>query len=188
MPFEAITNLFWVVFVVYWLIAAARSKRDVYRQPLLRTLTISAGFWIGAALLFMGRLPAGPLALQLLPKNAAIGVLGTILSGAGLALAIWARRTLGENWSFVVTLKERHELIRHGPYRLIRHPIYGGVLLLVLGTAMVLGEVRGFAALLSFIVSIALRIRDEEKTLARQFPQEYAAYRKRTKMLIPWIF
>lgn len=149
---------------------------------------ISAGFLIGAGLMLWQRLSIGWLGLAVLPHNFVTGMIGVLICAAGLVFAVWARRTLGANWSGVVTLKEGHELIQRGPYRLVRHPIYTGVLMLVLGTGIVVGEVRSFLATLFFIFSFSLRIRDEEKVLSQQFPQEYAAYKKHTEMLIPWLF
>jgi protein-S-isoprenylcysteine O-methyltransferase Ste14 len=188
MSFLTLASCFWVVFVVYWLIASRNRKKEVYRQPLFARTVISASFLLGAALLFLRRLSVSWLGLRLLPQNSITGVLGTLVSAGGLVFALWARQTLGANWSGVVTLREEHELIRLGPYRLVRHPIYTGVLLLVLGTAIVLGEVRGFLAAVFFIGSIALRIRDEEKLLTQHFPQAYPEYQKQTPALIPWLF
>jgi protein-S-isoprenylcysteine O-methyltransferase Ste14 len=108
---------------------------------LTRTL-ISVAFLIGAGLMLWQRVSIGWLGLALLPHNFITGIIGILVCAAGFVFALWARRTLGANWRGVVTLKKGHELIQRGPYRLIRNPIYTGVLMLVLGTGIVIGEVR----------------------------------------------
>ncbi len=188
MSFFAVTILLWLAFLVYWLIATRNSKTKIYRQPRWVCLVISGEFLLGAALLFWRRLSFGWLGLSLLPPGGATGVSGTMVCGAGLLLALGARWTLGANWSGEVAIKERHELIQQGPYRLVRHPIYAGVLLMVLGTAIVLDELRGFLAIAFFLGSVALRIHAEEIVLTQQFPQEFPQYKKRTRLLIPWLF
>ena|SRR6202035_3376851 len=188
MTFWNVTGLLWLALVVYWLIASRNNKTDVYREAGWRRFMSSFGILLGAALLNWRRLSFGWLGLSLLPSGFATGLGGTLVCAAGLLLALWARRVLGANWSGVVALKENHELILRGPYRLVRHPIYSGVLLMVLGTAIVIGELRGVVALVVFLGCFALRIHDEEAILTRQFPQEYPRYQQRTRRLIPWLF
>ena len=102
-----------------------------------------------------------------------------------MGIAIWARRHLGSNWSGLVTFKRDHELICTGPYRWVRHPIYTGLLLAVLGTALVLGEWRGILALLLLIVAHTLKARREEALMARHFGSVYEDYRRKTGFLVP---
>ena len=110
-----------------------------------------------------------------------------MLLAAGLGFAVWARRHLGRNWSASVVVKEDHALIRSGPYRRVRHPIYTGMLLAFLGTAVAVGEWRGLVGFVLAFVSFLLKSRMEEARMAETFP-EYAEYRRHTASLIPGIY
>ncbi len=96
-----------------------------------------------------------------------------ILCIAGLVFCVWARVTLGRNWSGTITLKEGHELIERGPYRFVRHPIYTGMLAMFLASAIALGHLGGFAAVLLAFVSFWIKLGEEEKLMLRQFPDQY---------------
>jgi protein-S-isoprenylcysteine O-methyltransferase Ste14 len=109
------------------------------------------------------------------------------LTAAGVAIAFWARWHLGANWSGVVTLKEGHELIRTGPYRAVRHPIYTGILLALFGTAVAAGEVRGLLAVAIAWVSFYWKARREEAFLTQEFGEKFGAYAKQTGMFLPKI-
>jgi protein-S-isoprenylcysteine O-methyltransferase Ste14 len=106
---------------------------------------------------------------------------------AGLAFAVWARRHLGRNWSAHVVVKEDHALIRSGPYRHLRHPIYTGILLAFLGMVLVIGELRGLLAMGCVLLSFAIKSRQEEKRMSETFP-EYEQYRRETAALIPFVY
>ncbi|MGH7094060.1 MAG: methyltransferase family protein, partial [Stellaceae bacterium] len=98
-----------------------------------------------------------------------------------------ARVYLGRNWSGKVVVKEDHSLVRDGPYRWVRHPIYTGMLLALLGTALAIGEWRGFLALACALVGVLFRVHAEEARMAETF-SEYAQYRLRTSALVPGIY
>ena len=102
-----------------------------------------------------------------------------------MAIAFWARWHLGANWSGVVTLKEGHELIRTGPYRNIRHPIYTGILLALFGTVVATGEVRGLLAVAIAWLSFYWKARREESFLSLEFGEKFAAHAKQTGMFLP---
>ena len=106
----------------------------------------------------------------------------------GLIVCIWARATLGRNWSGAVTLKQDHELIERGPYRWVRHPIYTGLLLMFLATALLLGRTGGLIGVVLVFLSFWIKLGDEEKVMLKQFPDQYATYQRRTKRIIPFIF
>ena len=110
-----------------------------------------------------------------------------ILCAIGLAFAIWARVTLGSNWSGVVTLKEGHELVERGPYRFVRHPIYTGILTMFFATALAQGHLSGFAGTLLMFASFWIKLRDEEKLMLRQFDERYTEYQQRVKRIIPFV-
>ncbi|MFZ0386659.1 MAG: isoprenylcysteine carboxylmethyltransferase family protein [Solirubrobacteraceae bacterium] len=116
----------------------------------------------------------------------ALGVIGVVVFSTGIALAIWARIYLGRNWGMPASQKDDPELVTSGPYRFVRHPIYSGILLGVLGTALatnLLGVII-FAILAAYFYYSASV---EEKNLTATFPTTYPAYRSATKMLVPFV-
>lgn len=132
------------------------------------------------------RLPP-PLADRVLAPDPAASAPGVLLVALGLGFAVWARRWLGANWSARVTVKEGHSLVTSGPYRIVRHPIYSGGLLALLGTALAQGELRGFLALALAFVAFLIKSRFEEARMRAVFP-EYERYAKRTPALVPFLF
>ncbi len=142
---------------------------------------------IGGFLLAKGRRLSDPLNHRVIPHVEALAWTGVVLCVAGLTFCIWARFTLGRNWSGVVTLKGGHELITSGPYALARHPIYTGLLTMFVATVIVLGHVAGIIAMPFVFVSFWIKLRSEENLMLKKFPDEYAAYQKRAKRIIPFI-
>lgn len=111
-----------------------------------------------------------------------------MLTMAGVIFAIWARIALGTNWSGFVTVKQNHELIRSGPYALVRHPIYAGITVAVLGTAIFDGEMRGIVLIIATIPALLYKINLEEQFMTEQFGSEYVDYRETTKTLVPFLW
>ena len=182
-----IISVCWLVFVVIWGIAAVSTKRTVYRETRSQRLR----YWVLLViayflLLYGGRLPF-PLNLRIVPHVAPTAWAAAVLCFIGLVFALWARVALGRNWSGVVTLKEGHELVEHGPYRFVRHPIYTGILTMFFATALALGRLAGFAATLLMFASFWIKLRDEETLMLQQFPDRYAAYRQRAERIIPFV-
>ena len=176
----------WVCIVVLWLFSALSVKRTKERQPLLGRL-IYIGLMVVAAVLLNGALPKTYLTRVLIPQTLGTGILADAIVLAGFVIAVWARVVLGGNWSSLVTVKENHELIERGPYRLVRHPIYSGLLLMILGTAVLAGQTGGFVALLICFFGFWLKLRQEQALLTRHLPG-YSAYMARTKALVPFVF
>jgi protein-S-isoprenylcysteine O-methyltransferase Ste14 len=143
---------------------------------------------LAALLLFGSRsLPYG-LDLQVLPGNSGIQWTGLLLTFAGAILAIFARLFLGSNWSGRVTIKQGHELIRQGPYAIVRHPIYSGLLLSVMGSAIAFGQLRHLLAIPLTMLGWWIKIRQEEQLLGQEFGEQYAAYRREVRgAIIPYI-
>ncbi len=106
----------------------------------------------------------------------------------GVAFSVWARLMLGDNWSNRVTVKENHTLARRGPYRIVRHPIYSGILLGMLGSALQRGGIRCFVGVLICGFSFWLKTRVEERFMVQSFGEEYLQYRHKVKALAPFIF
>jgi protein-S-isoprenylcysteine O-methyltransferase Ste14 len=133
------------------------------------------------------KLPA-PFGSRLIARTDIFSWTAIGLSLVGLGICIWARITLGRNWSGLVTVKEKHELVQNGPYRFARHPIYTGLMTLFAGTVVLngrLGAMFGFALLgLSFWI----KLRREEDFMLKEFPNDYPEYMKRVKRLVPLLF
>jgi len=178
----------WLVFVAIWVIGALSTRRTVYRETHARRLRYWVLLLIAYFLLLYGRRLPYPLNLHIVPDVAPTAWAAAVLCVIGLAFAFWARITLGRNWSGVVTLKEGHELVERGPYRFVRHPIYTGIITMFFATALALGHLAGFAATLLMFASFWIKLRDEEQLMLQQFPDQYAAYRRRAKRIIPFVF
>jgi protein-S-isoprenylcysteine O-methyltransferase Ste14 len=109
-------------------------------------------------------------------------IVGIILSGAGIAFAIWARFVLGKNWSGIPSIKEGHELIQSGPYAIVRHPIYTGIILSALGDAIAFGfRVEYIAIVFALFVSFWVKLQSEEKLMMKQFPEKYPEYKEKVR-------
>jgi protein-S-isoprenylcysteine O-methyltransferase Ste14 len=167
-----------------WLVLAVRTKRTIRRQPgslvvaffvlifVIATDRLSQSSWIHHHWWLPSALVAGSC------------VAGTI---AGATVAIWARLTIGTNWSGAVTLKEDHELIRRGPYGYVRHPIYSGLLVMGLASAIDYDQTYGFLLFTLVLILFIVKMRMEEKLMTQQFPSQYEEYRRQVKALIPFI-
>jgi protein-S-isoprenylcysteine O-methyltransferase Ste14 len=177
----------WILFAVIWLLAAFRTKQSVYQESRAQRLRYAIPIVLGGFLLVKGHRLTDPLDHRVIPHVDALAWIGAVLCVAGLAFRIWARFTLGRNWSGVVTLKGGHELITRGPYTLVRHPIYTRLLTMVVGTVVVLGHIAGIIAMPFIFMSFWIKLRYEEKVMLEKFPDEYAAYQRRVKRLIPFI-
>jgi len=114
--------------------------------------------------------------------------IGLLMTITGVMFAIWARATLGRNWSGMVTVKQNHELIRTGPYALVRHPIYTGLLFAAVGTSIFDGEIRSLIALLVVLSVLSYKMKIEEQFMTARFGSEYAGYRNKTKALVPFLW
>ena len=156
--------------------AALWTKRTLYRETRGQRLRYWVLLVIAYLLLVHGQQLPYPLNLRIVPHAVPIACAGALLCMVGLGLALWARATLGRNWSGVVTLKEGHELVERGPYRIVRHPIYTGILTMFFTTALVLAHFAGFAGTLLMFASFWIKLGREEKLMLHQFPERYAAY------------
>ena len=177
----------WILFGLIWLLAAASTKRSIYRESGARRLR----YWILLVLAFLlltkrHRLPY-PFSVRIISATGAVEWLAAILCIAGLAFCVWARATLGRNWSGTITLKEGHELIERGPYRFVRHPIYTGLLAMFLATAITFGHLGGVVAVLLAFTSFWIKLGEEEKLMRHQFPDQYGSYQQRVKRIIPFV-
>jgi protein-S-isoprenylcysteine O-methyltransferase Ste14 len=171
----------WAAFWIYWLSAALFMKRG--HVPWARELRIRALIVILAVVLIRFGAFRGS-GVNTDPWRAGVGL---VLFALGLGFAIWARVHIGRNWGTPMSRKEEPELVTSGPYHLVRHPIYSGILLAGVGTAVALSWLWLIAVVLAgvyFVYSATV----EERNMAQQFPEAYPAYRRSTKMFIPFIF
>jgi protein-S-isoprenylcysteine O-methyltransferase Ste14 len=178
---------FWVAWLVYWGISARNVKATQWREPLGSQLRHRVPLILALILLAGPRWLPRALTRRFLPIGGLLPFLGIALLAAGLGFSVWARRHLGRNWSAHVVVKQDHALIRSGPYRHVRHPIYTGILLAFLGTVVTIGEWRGLLAFLLALVSFAVKSRAEEYRMQGIFP-EYQQYRRETAALIPFVY
>jgi len=182
----------WSAVGVVWLVSALTVKKAARREAagsrLLQIAIMAAVFvLLFPSLLRRYELPLGPLSSRFVPESPAIAWTGLALTIAGCAFAIWARLLLGGNWSGSVTVKQDHRLIRRGPYAIVRHPIYSGFLLGMLGTALALGQWRGIAGLALAFIGWHMKSRKEEAFIVAQFGEAYTAYRHEVKAFIPFV-
>lgn len=178
-------NFCWTGFGLYWLVSAFNRKVTKKTETFLERLRYTVPLFLAFYLLFRPEVHYSWLGARLFPAGATWESIGVALTAAGVAVAIWARWHLGSNWSGVVTLKENHELIRTGPYRAIRHPIYTGMLIALLGTLIVVGEVRGVLALAIAWLSFYVKARREESFLAQEFGPAFSEHQRNTGMFFP---
>lgn len=178
---EVVFGVGWGAFWLYWLVAAFSMKRG--RVLWLRELRIRALIVVVAVILIRLRVFRGH-GLNTDPWRAALGL---ALFALGLGFAIWARVHIGRNWGTPMTQKDEPELVTSGPYHLIRHPIYAGILVAGLGTSVALSWLGLIAVGLAgvyFVYSATV----EERYLTSQFPDTYPAYKRSAKMLLAFIF
>jgi len=142
---------------------------------------------VASMLMFKPYTAVGPLAARFAPAVGWLPWFGFALTAAGCAFGVWARALLGGNWSAQVTLKQGHELVRSGPYALIRHPIYAGFLAGLLGTALVIGEMRALLAFAIALVAWFDKTRLEERFLLDKFDGAYVEYIRSVKRFIPFV-
>ena len=162
----------WCVFGAFWGISALRVKPTKAREKSLDRLITVVVVVVAFELLFARWLRMGPLGMRFVPRMDWIAYAGIALSWLGTVIAIWARYCLGEYWSARVTLKEGHQLIRSGPYEFVRHPIYTGMLIACVGTALVVGEWRGLLAVALLVTAHSRKAVREERMLTREFGEE----------------
>ena len=182
------TVFIWMALVVVWVVGALRTKRTVRSQSSASQLLYTAILLTGVFLIFAKQSGIPWLDRQLFPVTVPIALAGLLAVLMGVAFSIWARLMLGSNWSNRVTVKENHTLVRTGPYRIVRHPIYSGILLGMLGSALQRGGIRCFVGVLICGLSFWLKTRAEERFMVQSFGEQYLHYRDKVKALAPFIF
>jgi len=175
----------WIGFLVIWLIWAIRTKPTQTRESISSRLSYLVLTVAAFYAMFSGDVPQGWLRTRLFTANLWTEVLGVVITAAGVGFAIWARVYLGGNWSGTVTVKVGHQLVRTGPYRWVRHPIYTGMILAMAGTALERRQVRGFIAVVLLYAGFKIKSRIEEHVMQATFGPEYEDYSRTTGSIIP---
>jgi protein-S-isoprenylcysteine O-methyltransferase Ste14 len=178
----------WMILFIVWGLAAFRDKetqqseqknsRIVHLIMILLSFTLTLTGWLRFA--FLG--------WRFLPPEPGIMLGGILIEAVGIGFAIMARLYLGQNWSGTITIKVDHQLIDSGPYSLVRHPIYTGITLAMIGSAIACGEVRGLVGIALIMLAYWRKINLEEQFLCQHFGSQYNQYCRRVKAFIPFIW
>ncbi len=187
-PFQAmvyyvVLGIIWFAFVAVWFIGVLTAKRTVRWSW--------GGVWwrvgIVASVVVLVHLLWGSPSIAGVVAVPALNIVGLVAAASGAALAIWARLYLGRNWGMPMAVKERPALVSNGPYAYIRHPIYAGILLALLGSGLIIWWwLVVFAWTLAHFVGFA--VGGEEQLMLKEFPDTYPAYKARTRRLIPFMW
>ena len=175
----------WGIFAAYWFIGALTTAKTKARESQLSSLPRNAVLALGGLLLFGKWFSGSLLGWRFVPALPSIWATGVLLTIAGLGLAFWARYHLGRYWSGQITLKEGHTLVCTGPYRHLRHPIYSGILLAVVGAGLTVGLYRALLGVLLVALGLWWKARQEDAWLARAFGEQFEQQRQRTGRLLP---
>ena len=177
----------WGVTAIVWLVGIFLTKRPARQTSLLSRFLLLAPIAIGYTLVASHAIRQGWLNLHLWPQSLAMQESGLILTVLGCGLAIWARVSLGSNWSARPSVKQGNVLIVQGPYKLVRHPIYSGLLLALAGSSLAVDRSGCILGWILVFATYSVKIRQEEQLMLQTFPQDYPAYRRRIKALIPGV-
>jgi protein-S-isoprenylcysteine O-methyltransferase Ste14 len=171
----------WVIWLIAWLRTKPTQQRAGFGSRLLYGLPVFLAFY----LIFGDNIHFGWLQTSIIPHNLFVDASAVTLTALGVAFAVWARFYIGQNWSSAVSIKVGHQLIRTGPYAWVRHPIYSGLLLAMLGTAIARREPRGFLAFALLWLAFVIKSRMEEGFMRKTFGAEYDEYSRVTGALVP---
>ena len=182
--FVAVTILCWITVTAYWIITSKETSDNHRGAEIFSFIKL-----IGSSLIiYFPLLTGGFIAKALFNSSLPISFIGLLFCISGIGVMIWARRCLDKNWSGNVILQEGHTITTDGPYRWVRHPIYGGGLLAMLGSALIVGQIFGFVWLMFCTFGLVRKAKQEEALLSGRFSAEYSIYKTRTKLLIPFIW
>ena len=175
----------WAVWALWWLAMAFFSKSTKRRESVAQRIEHVVPAILGFTLIFREAFGGTWLARPIWPANPVLLVFCLVATILGLLFAVWARMVLGSNWSGTVTIKTNHQLIRRGPYRWIRHPIYTGMLLALLATAMIQGLLSGMIGFAFAFLALYRKARREESFLSQEFGEGFIEHRQHTGMFLP---
>jgi protein-S-isoprenylcysteine O-methyltransferase len=184
---NTVSDLAWGAFALVWIVGSFANKKTLRGMPAGALILHVALLAVAFDLLLVGwiRRAIGP---RLLPESEWLDLAASAMQVIGLGFAIWARLHIGRNWSGTVELKEGHALVRSGPYALVRHPIYTGLLLAVLGKAVEHADLAGLMAFALLAFEWKRKSLLEERVMVERFGAEYEEYRREVKGLVPGIW
>jgi protein-S-isoprenylcysteine O-methyltransferase Ste14 len=180
-------ELMWLSWGTYWLVSSRSASAPKRVQTPTERIAYRLKMVLAASLIAFPALSIGWLHVELFPRSLALYWVAIALVACGLGFSCWARVHLGEYWSGHVTLKPGHRLIQTGPYGIVRHPIYSGILLAFIGTALAVDRVSGVASVAIVLYATLPKIWLEERWLTEEFGEEYERYRKEVKALVPLV-
>lgn len=178
----------WAAMFAVWFLTSLKLKQTSRSRSEGASRIAVYIVWAGWWLLFAHGFRLDPLSRRLFETSTAISYTGLGITAVGLVFAVVARLYIGTNWSPLIQVKEGHELIRTGPYAVVRHPIYTGLMLATLGTAIVYGELSGFLGFIMVVAAWGYKSRLEESAMAEQFGAQYETYRTHVKGLVPFVW
>ena len=185
--YHALLPVTWLCWLIYWALFAIGNKPETRRERPASRLTHSIPVLLGAVTMAVPHLLGRDMQLRFVPATEAWFWAGWFVTMGGLALTLVARMWLGGNWSAIVTLKQDHELIRSGPYALMRHPIYTGLLLALLGSAIAIGDWRALVGVALIAAGLVRKLTVEERFMRERFGEAYARYRAQVRALVPFV-
>jgi protein-S-isoprenylcysteine O-methyltransferase Ste14 len=172
----------------YWLIKSVNTKNTQRHEPAVSRTLRALTMLVAVVLVSTTWFPLAWLYRPLWRQGFWPFWLGAAVTVSGLLFAVWAREHLGRNWSHSVSIKQGHELITTGPYALVRHPIYTGILVGFVGLAIAISQVRGFVVVVLILLGFWEKLSLEEQWMRSQFGEAYARYIHRTAALVPYLF
>jgi protein-S-isoprenylcysteine O-methyltransferase Ste14 len=175
----------WLIFVAYWALGALRTRRTASKESFASRYGILFLEVLGFVLLFSEQADVGFLGRRVIPRRVALASIGVAITWAGIAIALWARWHLGQYWSARITIKENHKLIRTGPYSRLRHPIYTGLDLAAIGSALTIDQWRCLVGVCLIVTGYWIKARKEERMLTAQFGEAFVQHRDETGFLLP---
>ena len=176
----------WGIWALWWLAMAFMSKSTKRRESPIQRIEHLVPAILGFMLIFREGFGGAWLAKPIVGVGAWGNLVCVVVTVLGLLFAVWARMALGSNWSGTVTIKTNHQLIRKGPYRSIRHPIYTGMLGALLATAVTQGSLSGAIGFALVFLALYRKARREESFLSQEFGDGFVEHRAHTGMFLPW--
>ena len=182
-------KIVWLIVGLYWLISGLITKKAESQENFLKRFI---QYWLPLIIAFF---LLGPgdwfgtswLREKFIEHTNLAGIIGLVLCIAGAVVACWSRYLIGRNWSLSIQKKDEHQLIQNGIYKIIRHPIYTGLLLLFIGNGIIVGDYRAIIAVIIVFTSFWFKLKKEEKLLIETFGNKYLSYMMNTKALIPFV-
>lgn len=185
-PF-AICGYLWTAWFIVWLLWAFQSKRTYQRESLGSRMSYTIFVWAAMYLMFFAKNLGSEWQSEIFTYRPWAGWMGVATTVLGFTFTLWARFTLGRNWSGTVTIKVAHELVRTGPYHYVRHPIYTGMIVAMAGTALARDQWKGIAAVILLWLAFSIKRLKEEQFMRQTFGVQYDDYARTTGAIIPFL-